>query len=224
VPAATAQWCGKQRGRAAGQQSTTPKDRCAVAAPGGAELSGPAAGVGQGLGAHRAAAGPGDRRQALKQLPDTLSLFGRAEVPGVGLAPASGEQFGEHAAQLGEVAAAGAQQGEEVVDGPGGEDPGAGQVEADGVDPVPVGGIEEQVAGQLPRRALRHLRQWAAGALEVEQQAVDDDVGVGRDLGAGERRPADAVLGSGAGAQSFQGAVGGLVELGGDVAGVPAVA
>jgi hypothetical protein len=124
--------------------------------------------------------------------------------------------FGEHATQLGEVAAAGSQQGEEVVDGPGGEDPGAGQVEADGVDPVPVGGIGQQVAGQLPGGALGHLRQRAAGALEVEQQAVDDEVGVGGDLGVGERWPAGAVLGPGAGAQGRQGAVDGLVELGGD--------
>ncbi|MFD7054859.1 DUF6431 domain-containing protein [Streptomyces mirabilis] len=154
---------------------------------------------------------------ALADDPDALGLLLGGEVPGVGLAPASGEQFGEHAAQLGEVAAAGAQQGEVVVDGPGGEDPGAGQVEADGVDPVLVGGIEQQVAGQLPGGALGHLRQRPTGTLEVEQQAVDDDVGVGGDLGAGERRPSDAVPGPGASAQGLKGTVGGLVELGGDV-------
>ncbi|WP_187281716.1 hypothetical protein [Streptomyces sp. gb1(2016)] len=92
-----------------------------------------------------------------------------------------------------------------------------GQVEADRVDPVLVGGIEEQVAGQLPRCALRHLGQWASGAFEVEEQAVDDEVGVGGGLGAGERRPTGAVLWSGAGAQSVQGVVGGGVELVGDV-------
>ncbi|MFF3265344.1 hypothetical protein ACFYWO_40060, partial [Streptomyces sp. NPDC002932] len=159
----------------------------------------------------------GARRSSSCRTPDALGLILHAKVPGVGLAPASREKLPEHAAQLSEVAAAGTQQGEEVLDGPGRENPGAGQVETDRVDPVPVGGIEQQVAGQLPRRALRHLRQRAAGALEVEEQAVDDEVGVGSDLGAGERRPTDAVIGPGAGAQNLQGAVGGCVELVGDV-------
>ncbi|MGW7730997.1 hypothetical protein [Streptomyces canus] len=52
-----------------------------------------------------------------------LGLFLRVEVPGVGLA--SGEELGEHAAQRGEVAAASSEQGEVVVDGPGGKNPGA---------------------------------------------------------------------------------------------------
>ncbi|MCX4791581.1 hypothetical protein OG369_37425 [Streptomyces sp. NBC_01221] len=40
-----------------------------------------------------------------------------------------------------------------------------------------------------------------AGALEVEQQAVDDKIGAGRDAGADKRRATVAVLGLGAGAQ-----------------------
>ncbi|WP_369228406.1 hypothetical protein AB5J52_47690 [Streptomyces sp. R39] len=77
--------------------------------------------MGQRLGAHRAAGGPGNGREALQELLDALALFFRAEIPGICLAPAAGEQFAEHAPQLGEVAAAGAQQGEVVVDGPGGD-------------------------------------------------------------------------------------------------------
>ncbi|MER7929699.1 hypothetical protein ABTY96_42325 [Streptomyces sp. NPDC096057] len=42
--------------------------------------------------------GPGDRCQSLEQLPEALGFFVRAEVRGVGLALASGEEFGEHAA------------------------------------------------------------------------------------------------------------------------------
>ncbi len=166
---------------------------------------------GQVLGAHRAAARPGDRPQALKQLPDALRFPVQVAVTGVGPAPASGEQFGKHATQLSEVAPTGAQEGEEVVDGPEGNDPGAGQVEADGVDPVLVDGIEEQVAGPLPGRALGRLRQRAVGALEVEQQTVDD--GVSRAPGVGEYRPADTVFRPRPGAQSLQGAVGGPAEL-----------
>ncbi|MFJ4633767.1 hypothetical protein [Streptomyces sp. NPDC088847] len=132
------------------------------------------------------------------------------------LPPAFREQFGEHAAQLGEIAAAGTQQGEEVVDGTGSENPGTAQVEADAVDLVPVGGIEQQVAGQLPRRALRHLRQRAAGALENDQQAVGE-VGAGSDLDAGERRSAHAVRRLCAGTQGGERTVSGQVELGGDV-------
>lgn len=49
------------------------------------------------------------------------------------MAVAAGEQFAEDGAQLGEVAAAGAEEVEELFDGPGGEDAGAGEVEADGV-------------------------------------------------------------------------------------------
>lgn len=56
--------CGEQRDRAAGQQSAAAEDLAAAAAPEGAELPGSAGGLGQRLGAHRAAAGPGDRRQA----------------------------------------------------------------------------------------------------------------------------------------------------------------
>ncbi|MGW1848936.1 hypothetical protein [Streptomyces sp. NPDC001966] len=118
---------------------------------------------------------------------------------------------------LGEVAAAGSEQVMEVFDRPDGEDAGAGEVEADGVDPVDVGGIEEEVSGELPGGALGHLFERVAGALEVEQQAVDDEVGIGCDAGAGERRAAVAVLGPGPGPYVLKGAVGGLVELVDDV-------
>jgi hypothetical protein len=75
-------------------------------------------------------------------------------------------------------------------------------VETDGVDAVLVGGVEQEVAGQLPGGALGYLRQREAGAFEVEQQSVDGEVvGVDGD----------------AGAKGLQRAVGGLVESGGDV-------
>lgn len=73
-------------------------------------------------------------------------------MPGVGLAAAAGQEFGEHRTQLGKVAAAGAQQGEEIFDGPEGENVGAGRVEADGVDPVSVGSIEQEVTSDLSQR------------------------------------------------------------------------
>ncbi|MFD5722716.1 hypothetical protein [Streptomyces sp. NPDC127036] len=67
---------------------------------------------------------------------------------------AGGQQLVEDRAHSSQVTAAGAEQCEEVVDGPGREDSGAGEAEADRVDPVPVGGVEEQVAGELPGGAL----------------------------------------------------------------------
>ncbi|WP_329372946.1 hypothetical protein [Streptomyces sp. NBC_01483] len=53
----------------------------------------------------------------------------------------------------------------------------ARQVQADGVDPVLIGGVEQQVADQRPRFGLAECAG-VPGALEVDQQSVDGEVGV----------------------------------------------
>ncbi len=160
-------------------------------------------------------AGFDDGGQALEELVG-LVLFLLVVRDGVGLA--AGEEFGDDSSQHGQVAAAGAQEAEVFLYGPAGEDAGAGEVEAQGVDPVAVGGVEEEVADQLVRGVLgQSPGEGVLGALEVEQQAVDHEVGVGGDVDAREGGPAGAVLGPGAGAQRLQGAGGGQVELVDDV-------
>lgn len=72
-----------------------------------------------------------------------LLEFGEGVV--VGAAAGVGQQAGEGGAQLGQVAAAGAQQGQVVLDRPGDQGVGAGHVEPDGVDGVGVGEVEQDV-------------------------------------------------------------------------------
>ncbi|GHC84463.1 hypothetical protein GCM10010349_69520 [Streptomyces flavofungini] len=63
---------GGQRVRAAGHQATALENPVPVTAPGGTPLPRSAGCCGQRLGADRAGAGPGDRREALQRLPDAL--------------------------------------------------------------------------------------------------------------------------------------------------------
>lgn len=149
-----------QRVWGAGHQSAVAQELGPLAASGGAELPGAAGGLGQGLEADRAAAGSGDWCQTFKQPSDVVDLLLGGEVGSVAMA--AGEESGKHAAQPGEVAGAGAEQVKEVFDGPGGEDAGAGEVEAEGAAPVSVGGVEEEVAGEL-LAGLRGRGRWQTG-------------------------------------------------------------
>ncbi|WP_209441800.1 hypothetical protein, partial [Streptomyces roseus] len=71
-----------------------------------------------------------------------------------GVSLAARVEFGDDGAEHGQVAAAGAQDAEVLLYGRGGEDAEAGEVEAQGVDPSAVGGVEEQAADQLAGRLI----------------------------------------------------------------------
>ncbi|MEE1805105.1 hypothetical protein [Streptomyces sp. BE133] len=77
-------------------------------------------------------------------------------------------------------------------------------------------GVEQQMAQQLPGLVFGQ-GAGMVGAFEVEQQAVDDQVGARADVDAGEGWATGAFSWAGAGAQGLERAVGGLVELGDDV-------
>ncbi|MCX4403402.1 MULTISPECIES: DUF1707 domain-containing protein [unclassified Streptomyces] len=68
------------------------------------------------------------------------------------------EQLGERASEDGDVTAAGTEQLQVLLHRPAGEHAGARQVQADGVDPVLIGDVEQQVADQQPRFGLRRVR------------------------------------------------------------------
>ncbi|MFD4863365.1 hypothetical protein ACFWM9_45295, partial [Streptomyces atratus] len=97
------------------------------------------------------------RRQAshpagtIPEPPDAVLVFRGVRLR---VGTAAGEEFGEDGAQRSEVAAAGAKEVEVVLHRPGGQDGGTGEVEADGVDPVVVGGVEQEVAEELPGARL----------------------------------------------------------------------
>ncbi|WP_327341153.1 hypothetical protein [Streptomyces europaeiscabiei] len=112
----------------------------------------------------------GDGGQAAQQPLDPVFLL--LLVP-FGVCRAAFEQLGERAAEDGDVAAAGPEQLQVLLHRPAGERAGTREVQADGVDPVLVGGVEQQVADQLPRFGLAE-RAGVPGALEVEKQSVDE--------------------------------------------------
>lgn len=141
----------QSRNGAAGEETLAAHGLVAAAAPGGAELAGAAGGLGQRLGAGGAVAGLDDWGQVLEQPPDAVLVFRGVRLR---VGPAAGEEFGEYGAQRSKLAAAGAREVEVVLHRPGGQDGGAGEVEADGVDPVVVGGVEQEVAEELPGARL----------------------------------------------------------------------
>jgi hypothetical protein len=74
----------------------------------------------------------------------------------------------------------------------------------------------QEVAEQLPG-GLFGEPVGVAGAFEVDEEAIDKEVGVGGDADAREGRAAVAVAGCGALAQGCERAVGGFMDLGDDV-------
>ncbi len=71
-------------------------------------------------------------------------------------------------------------------------------------------------SGPGPVPHASDARPTGAGRQNGNGQAVDGEVGVGGDAGAGERRAVDTVLRLRAGAQGLQRAVGALVRLSDD--------
>lgn len=134
---------------------------------------------------------------------ERLGKCGLLPVVGLDVGVAAGEEFVQRGAEGVQVAAAGSEKVEVLLYGPGGQDSTAGEVEAEGLDAVLVVDVEEEVAEKLPGLGLAE-RVGVAGASEVEQRAVDDQVGVRGDAGVREGRSGGADIGSATGAQGAE--------------------